>query len=105
MTTEPNNVKKLQQRNYNLVVENEFLKDENNRLNEICIYWEREHDVLADENSKLFNRDLELQDNINEKLKIINDLVEENTQLKHKNKAQAKTIDRLINIITDEHYN
>lgn len=56
MTIEQNNVKKLQQRNYKLVVENEFIK-------------------------------------------------EENTQLKHKNKQQSKLIERLITIITDEHYN
>lgn len=56
MTIEPNNIKNLQQRNYKLVVENEFLK-------------------------------------------------EQNTQLKHKNKQQAKTIERLITIIKDEHYN
>ena len=30
---------------------------------------------------------------------------QENTQLKHKNKQQEKLIERLIKIITDEHYN
>lgn len=112
MTTEPNNVKKLQQRNYNLVVENEFLKDENNRHNEFCTYWENEHDKLLDEKEEL----KEKVDNLKQDLQDISDrcielynkneqLKQENTQLKHKNKAQAKTIDRLINIITDEHYN
>lgn len=32
MTIEPNNIKKLQQRNYNLVVENEFHKEEISKL-------------------------------------------------------------------------
>lgn len=32
-------------------------------------------------------------------------LSEENLQLKHKNNQQEKIIDRLIKIITDEHYN
>lgn len=64
---------------------------ENNRLNEICRYWENEHDVLAEENEILNNK--------NEKLK------QQNTQIKHKNNQQAKTIERLIKIITDEHYN
>lgn len=96
MTIELNNVKKLQQRNYNLVVENEFLKEqintsqtsrliaENNRLNEICIYWEKQYNELKQENEQL---------------------KQQNTQLKHKNKQQAKLIERLITIITDEHYN
>lgn len=166
MTTEPNNVKKLQQRNYNLVVENEFLKDENNRLNEFCTYWEKQYNELKQENSQLkrqieklklqeeylmqsdkikcesiyeLKNKKELLKEANEKLKEQIDtsktsrliaennrlneiciywerehdvLAEENeiisqeiTQLKHKNNAQAKTIDRLINIITDEHYN
>lgn len=57
---------------------------ENNRLNEICIYWEQQYNELKQENEEL---------------------KQENTQIKHKNNQQAKTIERLIKIITDEHYN
>lgn len=113
MTIEPNNIKKLQQRNYKLVVENEFLKEqintsqtsrliaENNRLNEICIYWEKQYNELKQENEQLAREkfDLFIQ------LENIDTIKQQNTQLKHKNKQQAKTIERLITIITDEHYN
>lgn len=117
MTIEPNNIKKLQQRNYNLVVENEFLKEqidnsktsrliaENNRLNEICIYWEKEHDVLAEENTQLTTIKETLKQLIDDLNSEVSQIRQQNTQLKHKNKQQAKTIERLITIITDEHYN
>lgn len=77
-------ISKLKQRNYNLVVENEFLKDENAKLKDTKYEYIECYKQKLDEN------------------KILKQQI---TQLKHKNKAQAKTIDRLINIITDEHYN
>lgn len=85
---------------------------ENNRLNEICIYWENEHDKLLDENKKLkkekatvykwgysLEKDYKLLKEENEYLK------QQNTQLKQKINSQSKLIERLITIITDEHYN
>lgn len=85
---------------------------ENNRLNEICIYWENEHDKLLEENEHLKNqyesleRDNKEIHHIWRKAMVLEgELKQENTQLKHKNKQQAKTIERLITIITDEHYN
>lgn len=85
---------------------------ENNRLNEICIYWENEHDKLLEENEHLKNQYESLEKDNKEihhiwrkAMVLEGELKQENTQLKHKNKQQAKTIERLITIITDEHYN
>ena len=77
-------LKKLQQRNYILVVENEFIKEENEQL-------KRQIEKLKLQEEYLMQSD---------KIKC-----ESIYQLKHKNKAQEKAIDRLITIITDEHYN
>lgn len=91
---------------------------ENNRLNEICIYWEKQYNELKQENEKLKenidNLKQDLQNrcdrcvelyNKNEHLKQQNTQIkEQNTKLKHKNNQQAKTIDRLIKIITDTDY-
>lgn len=86
----------LEYENNQLKKENEQLKEqintsqtsrliaEKNRLNEICIYWEQQYNELKQENEQL---------------------KQQKTELKHKNKQQAKTIERLIKIITDEHYN
>lgn len=43
---------------------------------------ELENERLEQENRNLFHRDVELHENINEKLKIINDLLQENKALR-----------------------
>jgi peptidoglycan hydrolase CwlO-like protein len=85
------NIKEVYKWGYSLEKDYKLLKEQNNRLNEICIYWENEHDELLEENEHLKNQ--------------YESLEKDNKELKFKHRQQAKTIERLINIITDEHYN
>lgn len=61
-------IKKLKQRNYNLVVENEFLKEK-------CSYWKKEHD-------ELFETIEQIKKQRNNCEKLFYESVEENQQLK-----------------------
>lgn len=67
-----------------LIAEKEYLRQENSQLKEL---------------SEQFKHDLQYTEH-----HIVNELKQQNTKLKHKNNQQEKTIDRLIKIITDEHY-
>lgn len=85
------NIQEVYKWGYSLEKDYKLFKQENEKLKEKIDNLTQDLQNRCDRCVELYNK--------NEHLK------QQNTQIKHKNNQQAKTIDRLIKIITDEHYN